>query len=135
MVQILYNFFKTVIVGKSLISARLDIDRIVHFVFYDKILQIYRQYLGQALAPNRATPPSPPLKMKIFRSHPNRATPTPLPENAKMKMFRPLPNFHWSLFSRFQIRRFRLLSSYGDIEKHAVLQVIKIIQAASVINY
>ena len=116
MVQILYNFFKTVIVGKSLISARLDIDRIVHFVFYDKILQIYRQYLGQALAPNRATP-------------------TPLPENAKMKMFRPLPNFHWSLFSRFQIRRFRLLSSYGDIEKHAVLQVIKIIQAASVINY
>ena len=30
-------------VGKSLISAGLDIDRILHFVFYE-ILQIYRQY-------------------------------------------------------------------------------------------
>ena len=35
---------KAVIVGKSLISAGLDIDRILHFVFYDKILQIYRQH-------------------------------------------------------------------------------------------
>ena len=33
-----------VIVGKSLISAGLDIDRILHFVFYDKILQIYQQH-------------------------------------------------------------------------------------------
>ena len=30
-------------VGKSLISVGLDIDRILHFVFYE-ILQIYRQY-------------------------------------------------------------------------------------------
>ena len=35
---------KAVIAGKSLISAGLDIDRILHFVFYDKILQIYRQH-------------------------------------------------------------------------------------------
>ena len=35
---------KTVIVGKSLISAGLNIDRILHFVFYDKILQICRQH-------------------------------------------------------------------------------------------
>ena len=35
---------KAVIVGKSLISAGLDIDRIMHFVFYDKILQIYQQH-------------------------------------------------------------------------------------------
>ena len=34
---------KAVIVGKSLISAGLDIERIQHFV-YDKVLQIYRQY-------------------------------------------------------------------------------------------
>ena len=33
---------KAVIVGKSLISVGLDIDRILHFVFYDKIIQIYR---------------------------------------------------------------------------------------------
>ena len=30
-VQILCNFFKAVIAGKSLISAALDIDRILHF--------------------------------------------------------------------------------------------------------
>ena len=30
-------------VGKKLISAGLDIDRILHFVFYE-ILQIYRQH-------------------------------------------------------------------------------------------
>ena len=35
---------KAVIVGKSLISARLDIDIILHFVLYDKILQSYRQH-------------------------------------------------------------------------------------------
>ena len=35
---------KAVITGKSLISARLDIDRILHCVFYNKILQIYQQY-------------------------------------------------------------------------------------------
>ena len=35
---------KAVIVSKSLISAGLDIDRILDFVFYDKILQIYRQH-------------------------------------------------------------------------------------------
>ena len=35
---------KAVIAGKSLISAGLDIDRILHFVFCDKILQIYRQH-------------------------------------------------------------------------------------------
>ena len=34
---------KTVITGKSLISASLDIDRILHFVLYDKTLQIYRE--------------------------------------------------------------------------------------------
>ena len=34
---------KAVIAGKSLISAGFDIDRILHFIFYDKILQIYRQ--------------------------------------------------------------------------------------------
>ena len=32
---------KAVIISKSLISAALDIYRILHFVFYDKILQIY----------------------------------------------------------------------------------------------
>ena len=32
---------KAVIAGKSLIPAGLDIDRILHFVFYDKILEIY----------------------------------------------------------------------------------------------
>ena len=35
---------KALIVGKSLISAGLDIDWILHYVFYDKILQIYRQH-------------------------------------------------------------------------------------------
>ena len=38
---------KAVIAGKSLISAGLDIDRILHFVFYDKILQIYRHILSK----------------------------------------------------------------------------------------
>ena len=33
---------KAVIVGKSLITAGLDIDRSLCFVFYGKILQIYR---------------------------------------------------------------------------------------------
>ena len=32
------------IATNSLISARLDIDRILHFVFYHKTLQIYRQH-------------------------------------------------------------------------------------------
>ena len=36
---------KAVMVGKSLIYTGLDIDRILRFVFYDKILQIYRQHL------------------------------------------------------------------------------------------
>ena len=35
---------KAVIAGKNLISGRLDIHRILHLVFYDKILQIYRQH-------------------------------------------------------------------------------------------
>ena len=35
---------KAVIAGKSLISAGLDINKILHFVFYDKILQIYQQH-------------------------------------------------------------------------------------------
>ena len=35
---------KAVTVGKILISAGLDIDKILHFFFYDKILQIYRQH-------------------------------------------------------------------------------------------
>ena len=35
---------KAVIVGKSLISAQLNIDRILYSVFYDKILQLYRQH-------------------------------------------------------------------------------------------
>ena len=35
---------KDVIVSKSLVSAALDIDRILHFVFYDKTLQIYWQH-------------------------------------------------------------------------------------------
>ena len=44
-VQILYiTSLKAVIAGKSLISAGLNIDRILHFVFYDKILQIYQQH-------------------------------------------------------------------------------------------
>ena len=30
--------------GISLISAELDIDRILHFGFYDKALKIYRQH-------------------------------------------------------------------------------------------
>ena len=34
---------KAVIVGKSLRSVGLDIDRILHFVFYEKVLQIYPQ--------------------------------------------------------------------------------------------
>ena len=33
---------KAVIAGESLISVGLDIDRILHFIFYDKILQVYR---------------------------------------------------------------------------------------------
>ena len=37
-----YITLKAVIVGKNLISAGLHIDRILHFDFYDKILQIYR---------------------------------------------------------------------------------------------
>ena len=35
---------KDVIVSKGLVSAALDIDRILHFVFYDKTLQIYWQH-------------------------------------------------------------------------------------------
>ena len=38
------TFLKAVIAGKCLISAGLDIDRILHFVFYDKILEISRQH-------------------------------------------------------------------------------------------
>ena len=37
-------FLRAVIVGKTLISAGLDIDRILHFIFYDKILQISGQH-------------------------------------------------------------------------------------------
>ena len=36
--------FKALIVGKGLVSTGLDIDRILHFLFYDKIFQIYRQH-------------------------------------------------------------------------------------------
>ena len=39
---------KAVIVSKNLISAELDIVRILHFIFYDKIFQIY---------PTNPTPP------------------------------------------------------------------------------
>ena len=35
---------KAVIVSKNLISAELDISRILHFIFCDKIFQIYRQH-------------------------------------------------------------------------------------------
>ena len=35
---------KAVITGKSLISAGLHIDRVLYFIFYDKMLQIYRQH-------------------------------------------------------------------------------------------
>ena len=38
------TFLKAVIAGKCLISAGLDIDRILHFDFYDKILEISRQH-------------------------------------------------------------------------------------------
>ena len=38
------TFLRAVIVGKTLISAGLDIDRILHFIFYDKIPQISRQH-------------------------------------------------------------------------------------------
>ena len=38
------NSLRAVIVGKSLISAELNIHRILHFNFFDKILQIYRQH-------------------------------------------------------------------------------------------
>ena len=44
MVKIYITSLKGVIAGKSLNSARLNIDGILHFVFYDKILQIYRRY-------------------------------------------------------------------------------------------
>ena len=43
-----YKFYitslKAVIASKSLISVALDIDRILHFVSHNKILQIYRQH-------------------------------------------------------------------------------------------
>ena len=42
---------KAVILDKSLISAGLGIDRILHFVFYDKILQILPTTLGQEILP------------------------------------------------------------------------------------
>ena len=35
---------KAVIAGKSVIFAGRDIERILHFIVYDKILQIYWQY-------------------------------------------------------------------------------------------
>ena len=40
---------KAVMVGKSLIYTVLDIDRILRFVFYDKILQIYGQILKKCV--------------------------------------------------------------------------------------
>ena len=43
---------KAIIVGKSLISAGLDIDRILHFVSYGKILQICRQHWVKKFSPN-----------------------------------------------------------------------------------
>ena len=67
------------------------------------------------------------LKMKIFWPLPNWAT-SPL----EIENFLTSPLFSW--FSRFQIRSFLLLSNYGDIEKYAISQGIKIIQATSVIN-
>ena len=69
----------------------------------------------------------PPMKMKIFWPYPNSAT---LP--SEMRIFWPLPDFR---FSRFQIKKFRLLSNYVDIEKYINLQGIKIIEETSVINY
>ena len=50
----------------------------------------------------------------------------------KMKIFWPLPNFEG--FPDFGLEGC-LLNNYGDAEKHAILQGIKIIQATSVINY
>ena len=38
-------------------------------------------------------------------------------------------------FPDLGFKGFRLLSNYGGIEKHAILQGIKIIQAIRVINY
>ena len=57
---------KAAIGGKSLIFAGLDIDRILHFVFYDKILQIYPQhwvkkFYRRILSKYRQTPKTPPL--------------------------------------------------------------------------
>ena len=42
---------------------------------------------------------------------------------------------HFSQFSKFWIGRFSLISNYGDIEEHSILQGIKIIKATSVINH
>ena len=42
--KILQQMLKAVIAGNSLISAGRDIDRILHFVCYHKIPQIYRQH-------------------------------------------------------------------------------------------
>ena len=38
---------KAAIAGKSLISVGLGIDRILYFVFYDKILKIYKQHWSE----------------------------------------------------------------------------------------
>ena len=47
--------------GNGLISAGLDIDRTLHFVFYDKILQIYRQHYVKKFY-RHITPPAPPAR-------------------------------------------------------------------------
>ena len=55
---------KAAIAGKSLNFARMDIDRNLHFVFYDKILQIYRQHW----TPNPPPLPNPPLGTPLLIS-------------------------------------------------------------------
>ena len=65
---------KAVIAGNSLISAGLDIDRILHFVFYHKILQIYQQHkvwkyyrhILSKIPTNTHTPLGTPLPMSHF---------------------------------------------------------------------
>ena len=86
---------KAVIAGKSLIYTGLDIDRILHFIFYDKILQIYRQHWVRkfhrqsggawVLHIPHTHPLDAPL-VRIINFQPNQGISIPVPVQAKFQL-------------------------------------------------
>ena len=97
---------KAVIAGKSLIYAGLDIDRILHFIFYDKILQIYRQHWVRKFYQQSGgawvlhIPHTHPLDtplVRIINFQPNQGISIPVPVQAKLQ----LKISRWNLLRKY----------------------------------